>query len=329
MRTLGRCGLLLAAFAFVLPSCIFIPRDPATRYRDFLTELDRTDSTIPHITIQLHAFGDDAIDVYTDGTEESRLSIAEATARALGEEFPVAEPSYFEDNIASVQLSRHLPARADETWTLTLTTSTLSEAVDDEGYSRFDLLICPPHVETRFSADVPPDFEACLNGRAWEVGAEAITITMTMRPQTEHYLVYIAATLIGLVLLGGLAWFVGSRLREGPFRYRSSSAVAVGIIGGVAAIAAVTTTIVSAGAGLGPADNLALAKNLGVGSYILSVGAPAALALIPGLIFMILLVKKRPWPDELIPEIRTWPAPPPPTRPPTTPPPPPISWGSR
>jgi hypothetical protein len=94
-------------------------------------------------------------------------------------------------------------------------------------------------------------------------------------------------------------------------------------------IVGVASTVALIGVDLGPSDNLALAKDLDAGSYALSALFPALLGIIPGLIFMILLVKRRPWPDEPAREQRPWPAPPPPAGPPGAPPPPPISWGSR
>jgi hypothetical protein len=128
---------------------------------------------------------------------------------------------------------------------------------------------------------------------------------------------------LGTVVLGGVSWFVGDRLRRGPFRRRNAVSVAIGLIaGGFLAVAAMGSTI-GIGVGLGPADNLALAKDLPQGAYGGSVAGPAVLALIPGVLLAILLVRKRPWPAEPVPEEwRPWPVPPPPGSTPGAPPPP-------
>ncbi len=330
-RSGARILLGCVALGVLVPSCLFVPgNNPVDAYRSArrLAEFDEVDPRIPHITIVLHAFREDAIDVYSPGSEEEQIFIAEAAAASFGESFPVAEPNFFEDNRADVQLGHRLLKREGDLYTLTVPTQGLQAAVESREYSGFDLLICPPNAEAVFLASRPPDFEACINGRAWEVGDERLTVTVTVRPRTAHYLIFVASVILGLVLLGALAWFVGSRLREGPFRNRTSSAVALGLIVGVLAGGGVAWSIASAAMQLGPSDNIALSKDLGVGLYALSAALPALAGAIPGLIFLILLVKRRPWPDQLRPELPAFPPPPPPGGPGSSPP-PPLPFGGR
>jgi hypothetical protein len=141
----------------------------------------------------------------------------------------------------------------------------------------------------------------------------------------NDYLIFVAAVLLGVLVLSALAWLVGSRLREGPFRRRNAGAVALGLVVGTFVIAGVSVAIGTTAADLGPSDNLALAKDLGVGLTALSAGIPALVGVIPGVLFMVLLVKRRPWPDEPSHrEAMPWPAPPPPPSEPGTTPPPPL-----
>jgi hypothetical protein len=41
-----------------------------------------------------------------------------------------------------------------------------------------------------------------------------------LSPDDGKYLAYAAGVLLGVVLLSALAWFIGTKLREGPFRRR-------------------------------------------------------------------------------------------------------------
>ena len=325
-------GTIAVASFLGLSSCVFLPTsNPVSTYKDIRETIRSAGGNLdlPDVTITLNAAGDDAIDVYTEGTEDKRIYIAEAVGDRLGEEYSFAIPDYLDENVASVQLDRRLLQPRGDSWSFAFDTAAIQQAVAYGGYDSFNLIVCHPAVATEISATRPPDFDACFNGAGWVVDATAINISVEARPEVTHYLGFVAGVFLGVVLLGALAWVIGTRLRTGPFRRRTPGAVALGLIAGGIVIVGVASTIGFASADLGPSDNLALAEDLRVGLYALSAGAPALIGGIPGLIFMVLLVKKRPWPDEPAAEARPWPAPPPPTGPPSAPPPPPISWGSR
>jgi hypothetical protein len=183
-------------------------------------------------------------------------------------------------------------------------------------------------VEARVGSSRAADFDAayagCLNGLGWEVLDESpVTVSLSMLPEVTDYLIFVAATLLGILLLTALAWLLGNRLREGPFRRRNAGAVALGIVAGLIAIGVLAAATGTLAAEAGPSDNLALAKNLGAGPVALSAGIPALVGAIPGVLFMVLLMKRRPWPEDPLPHgTMPWPAPPPPPASPESIPPP-------
>ena len=287
----------------------------------------------PEVQIVLNAAGGDAINVYLPNAASKRFRIAEAAATWLGASGTPPAEDTFEPDTATVQLHRRLVTRSADGWTTTLETGELQRAVSGEGYEGFDLFVCHPAIETRFNATRPPDYgegdTTCLRGVGWIVDDNPLKVGVAMLPRSIDYFRFLAGAVLGLVLFGGLAWFVGNALRHGSFRRRSPGAVALGLVAGGLAAAGGVVAVAAVGGAAGPGDNLALAKDLPVGLYALAIGLPALAGAIPGIIFAMLLVRRRPWPDEPEPEqLRQWPAPPPPggAGPPS---PPPLPWGVR
>lgn len=323
---IGATVLVLA-----LPACgfPFSSEGPGTTYRNLEDDLDPDfKEHLPAVSIVINAAGGDAVDVYSEGSEGTRITMAEDAAEWLGADLAIAEPHLFFDDVATAQLDQRLVTRQGNAWVLRFNTEALLPIVHDAGYEGANLFICHPSVETRVDSSRAPDFDAayagCLNGVGWEVLDERpVTVSLSMLPEVTDYLIFVAATLLSILLLTALAWVLGNRLREGPYRRRNAGAVALGIVSGLFAIGvlAAATGIIAAEAG--PSDNLALARNLGVGPVALSAGIPALVGAVPGLLFMVLLVKQRPWPEDPLPRgTMPWPAPPPPPLAPGSSPPP-------
>jgi len=325
-----------AATALVsIQGCIFFFPQNAVRSMSGLKNLERQltqapNSNLPEIDVILNAAGGDAVSVFLEGSASARFRIAEAAAEWLGAVGAPASADAYDPDVATVQLDRRLVTRSGDAWTLTLETSTMQSAVENEGFEGFDLFVCHPAVETRIDAsrrpDYPGDVDVCYRGYGWAVVGEPLRASVRMLPDTADYLRYLAGVVLGVVLLSALAWFIGDRLRRGPFRRRSPAPVAIGLLAGSMVAVVGFGAAVGVGAGAGPADNLALAKDLGVGPLAAAVGLPGLAGVIPGVIFAILLVRKRPWADEPpAEEWRPWPVPPPPG-PPGAEPPPPLPW---
>ncbi len=322
-----RILLLIGALVLVLPSCgfpFFFPTEnPVSTYKNFrsLVESGGVNEDLPAVSIVLNAAGGDAVEVYTEAAEGTRITIAEDAAEWLGVDFVIAEPDLLDDNVATAQLEQRLVKRQGDEWVMSFDTDGLLPIVHDAGYEGANLIICHPNVDARFTSSRPPDFDAadvgCFGGRGWEVlDEEPVTVSLRLLPEVNDYLIFVAAVLLGLLVLSAIAWLVGSRLREGPFRRRNAGAVALGLVVGAFVIAGVSITTGTSAADLGPSDNLAMAKDLGVGLYALSAAIPALVATIPGLLFVMLLARRRPWPDEPPRrEAMPWPAPPPPPLP--------------
>lgn len=300
------------AAPFLLPQAL---RDTSSLSRSEQSQNRAPDD--PEIDVNINAVGGDSINVYFEGSASVRFGVAQAAARWLGAEGTPPTPDDFEPDVATVQLDRRLVTRSGDSWTLSLDTSTLHEGVDALGYDTFYLFVCHPAVRTVVRTSRPPDFgpdeSYCVHGVGFVVDSEPLHIAMTMLPRTSHYLGYVAGVVLGVVLFSALSWFVGDKLRRTAFRRRSPAAIVIGVgvsfmFGGGAVIA---TAVV--GGGLGPADNLALAKDLGTPAYAGSIAGPSLLMLVPVIIFAVLMVRRRPWreePIEILP--RPWPAPPPP-----------------
>lgn len=329
--------LVLVVFAFATSGCLFFPTEhPVHTYgnaRRIVTG-EGLNPDVPDVTIMLNAAGGDAIDVYSPGSDADRIRIAEAAAAALGVEGALAEENEYLSDTATVQLGDRLLRRDGDDWRLSFDSAPLLPIIEDEGYDGFNLIVCHPQVETATIASRPADYGVedieCFNGRGWEVVDEPVSVSLTLMPDAGDYLLFVAVTLLAIVLLSALAWFVGSKLREGPFRRRTPPAVAVGLIVGLIAIGGIASTFGIAASELGPSDNLALAEDLTAGLYALSAALPALAGTIPGVLFTVLLVKRRPWPEEPPEyESRPWPAPPPPPPTPGSAPPPPLPGGVR
>jgi hypothetical protein len=290
----------------------------------------------PDIEIIINASGGDAVKVYYEGSASDRFKIAEGAAAWLGAPGYPATDDIYETDTAVVQLNRRLVTRAGDAWTLQLDTRTLQDTFPDETMDVFGLFVCHPIVEVRVEGSRQPDFfdedasSYCYHGDGWLVDRDLpVAATFTLLPDAADYLRYAAGLALGIVVLFGLAWFVGDRLRRGPFRRRNAVAVAIGLIAGGFVSFGALGVAVAVGAGLGPADNLALAEDLSAAATAGLVAAPALVALIPGMVFATLLVRRRPWregatSEELRPW--AWPPPPPPGGPGATPPPPPPAW---
>jgi len=338
-RTTRRVALtaLVAALLLSLQGCVFFIPNSIRAFNELRKIQDQALPGVPagpEIDIVLAASGGDAIDVFFPRAgRQERFLIAVAAAEWLrvGDALPVQNE--FDPDVVTVQLDRRLPSRVGAHLVLTLETGTLQRMMRRQGYTGFHLFVCHPAVETRYRAsrahDYPEGAGYCFHGGGWRVSDDGLQVSVTMLPDTVDYLRFLAGVVLGIVLFGSLAWFVGDKLRRGPFRHRGPGAVALGLIAGAGASVAGLGATVGVAAAAGPADNLALAKDLGVGMYALSVALPGLAAMIPGVVFATLLMRKRPWPAEEPPEIyRSWPAPPPPGGSEGRPP-PPIPYGVR
>lgn len=288
---------LVAAALLVLASC-----DPGSiRPIDTLEQVDG-----PEIDLYIRSHGEDTIEVYLDGSASDRRQIAEATAAWLGFSGRIAHENEFFPDTATVELGDRLiePGVGDE-WVLDLDTGRLLSLLRTTGYDEASLVLCTPSVETRLRVSRPPDIDlfgtVCeFHGIGWTISSadQPLRVRATFLPEPAHYLAYAAGTLLGSILIGALAWWLGDRLRRGPFRRRSGASVAIGLIGG--GIAAIGLAALTAGIGAvaGPADNLALSRDLTVGGFVQATLYPALIAAGPGIIFMLMLVRRRPWSDE-------------------------------
>lgn len=329
-RRLAIRAIPALAVLFVLPACL-----PGLFVLDAGARLDQAAPPAgrPEIDLLINASGDDSIDVFLDGPSSDRRRIAEGVAAWLG--FPRAiahEHDLYPDTSTVAIEGRLIEPGADDEWVLDLDATGLARVLVTTGYIEGSLVICTPVVETRIRASEPSDLDlfdtVCeRSGRGWTIrpygGAVPPRILITLLPDTAHYLAYAAGVLLGTVLLGALAWWLASKLLNGPFRSRSAASVAIGLIaGGIAAIGLAAATA-GAGALAGPADNLALARNLAVGGYASSLLFPALVASAPGILFATMLVRRRPSDDDgaTVPGIA-------PPAPPGRPGPPPLPWNA-
>ena len=329
----------IGAFALLLSiqGCVFLLPDSIRAASEFRNVLDELDQSLqidgPEIDVVLNAATGDAITVFLPNEASKRFKIAEQVASALGVASPIAEQDAFEPDTATVQLDRRLPTRDGEKLTFNLDTAPISEIVHNEGYTGYYLFLCHPVVKAQLDSDVPQDLVGpdsfCYHGGGWTITDEDFHASLTLLPDVSRYFAWLAGVILGLVMLGALAWFVGDQLRRGPFRRRNPAAVALGLIVGILLALFLPGVVAATGAAVGPVDNLAVAKDLGVGMYALATALPALAAVFPGITFLVLLVRRRPWPDEPDPHtFPGWPVPPPPG-PPGSPPPPPIPSGVR
>lgn len=286
----------------------------------------------PEIDLWIDGPDNDSIDVYLDGPAAVRGDIAEGVAAWLGFPGAIAHDSEYTPGLSTVYLdSRLTRPGADDTWVLEFETTAMQRVLESTGYRAATLVICTPPVATRIRTTRNPtlgtfDTVCFQNGRGWTVrtsDAEPLRVRMTLVPKTAHYLAYAAGVLLGTVLLGALAWWIGDRLRHGPFLVRSAAAVAIGLIGGGFAAAGLGIVALGIGGAAGPADNLALARDFTGGGFAASIIFPGLIASAPGLIFGALLTRRRPWGDDIVPTPRSAPAPP---GGPAAPGPPPLPW---
>ena len=281
----------------------------------------------PEIDVWINAAGDDSVDVYLLGPTSDRLRIAEGVAEWLGFPNTIAHEHDFYPDVSTVQLADRLIDRAGDEWFLRLDTGRLRQTLDETGYDSAMLALCVPVVETRLratrAADVDPFDTGCtLEAYAWTISTSAapIRIEMTFLPEVASYLAYGAGILLAAVVLGALAWWVANKLRSGSFRQRSAASVAIGLVGGILAAIGAGAFTAAIGATAGPADNLALARDMTSGGYTSALLFPALVATTPGIIFLTTLVRRRPGDED---EARAGLVPPGPPGPPA---PPPLPW---
>ena len=297
-RTL-QMGPVIAALV-ALPSCL-----PGLFALDEGSRLDQAAPPAgrPEVDLWVNASGEDTIDVFLDGRSSDRRRIAEGVAAWLGFPGVIAREHDIYPDPSRVEIDgRLIEPGADDEWMLDLDTTGLARVLVTTGYREGALVICTPTVETRIRASEPPDIDlldtVCeLSGRGWtirtfETGQPRIRVTLL--PDTAYYLAYAAGVLLGTVLLGAFAWWLATKLRSGPFQRRSAASVAIGLIAGSIAAIGLTAATATSGAIAGPADNLALARDLAVGGYASSLLFPALIASAPGIIFATMLVRRRP-----------------------------------
>ena len=337
-RRIAAAGAVLALLMSI-QGCVFIVPDSiraVSEFRRFAETIDESLQLVgPEIDIIINASGGDAISVFLPDRASTRFTLAENIAGLFGVVQPIAEEDLLEPDTATVQLDRRLVTREENAWRLSFDTTRISSIVRNQGFDGYYLFVCHPAVKGRLESSVPQDIVGidsfCYHGGGWTVVDREVEAELTLLPETSHYLGYLAGVILGVVLFGGIAWLVGDKLRRGPFRRRNAGAVALGLIVGTLLSVVSLGVVAAVGAGVGPADNLALAKDLSSELYAASVGLPAISAVIPGIIFAVLLVRRRPWRDEPEPSaFPAWPAvPPPPPGGPGSPPPPPIPSGVR
>lgn len=260
----------------------------------------------PAIDVYIRSHGGDAIEVFLEGSASDRRQIAEGVAGWLGFPGRIAHEHPFFEETSTVDIGERLiEPGPDDAWLLDVDTSRLTVLLRTMGYNQAGLLFCTPAVETRISASRPPDLEydvppcdAGSNGWVLFTDEEPLRLRMTFLPEPADYLAFAAAVLLGVLIFGALAWWLADRLRRGPFRRRSGASVAIGLIGGAFATVGLAAVTAGVGALAGPADNLALARDLDAGGYASAVLWPALLATAPGIIFGTLLIRRRPWKDD-------------------------------
>jgi hypothetical protein len=260
----------------------------------------------PEIDLWIHASGEDTIDIFLDGRSSDRRRIAEGVAAWLGFPGVIAHEHDIYPDTSTVEIDRLIKPGAEDEWILDLNTNGLARVLVTAGYNEGSLVICTPVVETRIRASEPPDLDpldtVCgLSGRGWTIrpyGGTVPSIRITLLPDTAYYLAYAAGVLLGTVLLSAFAWWIANTLRNGPFRRRSAASVAIGLIAGTVTAIGLAAATAGAGALAGPADNLALARDLVPGGYASSLLFPALVASGPGIIFAAMLVRRRPSDDD-------------------------------
>lgn len=334
-RRVARAALALAGLTLAT-SCLF--SGPDTFRAIDRSSTDRTPNIGPaflDVTLVITASGGDAVDVSFPGSIVTRRRIAEIVASWLELGSPQIEENDLVEDVTTIRdrSSKRLIRKARSGWSLTLDTQPLQQGLRLEGESGFNLEICHPAVAATLHATRAPDYDAlgssnlsCVDGFGWSIRTDDPTfrVTVLLLPKTSFYVAYVAGSIVGMALLSAAAWSLGRRLRRGPFRRRNAAAVAIGLVAGGMAAAGFAFAVAMSGALFGPADNLALAKDLGVGMYVAFVALPGLFGTIPGIVFATLLVFRRPWPDEEMGDApRPWGASSPP------PAPPPLPWGGR
>lgn len=315
------------ALAALLPGCFVLGRDLPTAQ----DTQNVPAPSVPEVDLWLNGSGGDAIDVWWNAWAPERLEVAEGVARWLGVANPIALDNELLSDTASVQLDRRLATMHGSDWVFDVETTGLASVLEGAKQPVATLVICTPKVDPSFVGGREPDLAfdevSCdFDGRGWNVAASdsPLAIRVTMRPDAGDYLTFAAAVLLGVVLLGALAWWVGDRLRRGPFRRRNGASVAIGLIAGVFSAFALAGAVVSAASFSGAADNLALARDMTLGGEVSSVAFPALIAAVPGIVFATLLIRQRRWSDEREPGI-----PPPGTDHTASVAPPPLPWEPR
>ena len=301
--TKRRMSWALVALACVLPACVAgeVALDAAATQEDTAEPIHG-----PQITIFVRSHGGDAVEVYLEGSASDRRAIAEGVAAWLGFQDRIAHEHPFFEDVSTVDIGeRIIEAGSDDEWVLVVNTSRLNVLLRSIGYREAALVFCTPAVETQLGASRPADLryeippcDAGNHGWALLTSESPLSVRMTFLPEPADYLAYAAAVLLGVLLSGTLSWWIGDRLRRGPFRRRSAASVAIGLIGGAFATIGLAVVTGVAGALAGPADNLALARDLTASGYASSVLWPALIATAPGIIFATLLARRRPWADE-------------------------------
>jgi hypothetical protein len=298
-----RVAVALVGILFAMPACFAgeVALDVASRVEGTNEAIDG-----PEIDVYVRSHGGDAIDVFLEDSASDRRAIAEGVAAWLGFPGRIAHEHPFFPDTSTIELDERLiePASGDE-WMLDLDTAGLTVLLRTTGYTEAALVLCTPAVETRLRASRPPDLEfsarVCdTNVRGWALFTSdaPLRVRATFVPEPAHYLAYAAAVLLGTILFGALAWWIGDRLRRGPFRRRSGASVAIGLIGGGFALAGLAVVTGVVGALAGPADNLALSRDFTFEGFVSAVLWPALLAAGPGVIFATQLIRRRPWADD-------------------------------
>jgi hypothetical protein len=292
-----RASIAFVGIALALPACL--AGRFATEASDRLAQPPEA-GVIPEIDLMVTARSADACAVFLDGYDSDRRAIAERTAAALGFPGRIAHEDDFSPDTDTIRLGGRLIEREDdERWVMDFDASEILPILRDAGYDEAILVLCTPPVETRLRASRPADLGdldvVCdLGGRGWTFFTtdEPLRFRATFVPEPADYLGYAAGVLLATVLFGALAWFLGDKLRSGPFRRRSAASVAIGLIGGGFAAFGLGALTAGVGAAAGPAANLVLARDLGAGGYASSVLFPSLIATAPGIIFATKLLRR-------------------------------------
>lgn len=227
------------------------------------------------------AKGDDVITVYADESRDVLLDIVPA----LG----IQSPRYGTEQYGFTSIRdagrERLITRSDDRWNMTIEAGIIQQLLAAGGVERFRITLCHPSVEVRVLRAPRNSAEAICDapfGLAWDIeqSETAGPLTLELMPSDVPWNAYVIGVIVWFALFSLIAFATGRVMRRDLPRTGGAMVLIVLIVG-------LLGSVVAAGATLGiwlvagPADNLALSRDLDLGGMATAILGPAAGAFVP------------------------------------------------